>query len=92
MIYFEWDDRKAILNLAKHGVSFEMAKEVFHDTDAVDFEDRTMDYGELRRRIIGVGGGVFLMVAYTDRGEAIRIISARRATKVERRFYENNQW
>lgn len=92
MIYFEWDDRKAVANLAKHGVSFEMAKEVFHDPDAVDFEDRTMDYGELRRRIIGVGAGVFLMVAYTERGEAIRIISARRATKAERRFYENNQW
>lgn len=48
-----------------------------------------MQYGEIRRRIIGVGNGIFLTVIYTERDETIRIISARKATRPERHAYEN---
>lgn len=51
-----------------------------------------MDYGEIRRRIIGLGDGRMLTVAYTERGEMIRLISARKATRTERREYDNARW
>lgn len=51
-----------------------------------------MDYGELRRRIIGVGNGIFLTVIYTERGDKVRLISARRSTKTERHEYERARW
>lgn len=89
MLSFEWDERKAELNLAKHGVSFADASAVFDDPFAVDMEDRSMDYSEIRRRIVGIGHGRVLTVAYTERGETIRLISARKATRVERREYEH---
>lgn len=91
MLSFEWDDAKAVSNLAKHWVSFIAACQVFNDPLAVDMEDRSMEYGEVRRRIIGLGNGIFLTVIYTERGEIIRIISARRASRAERREYENGQ-
>ncbi|OBZ94209.1 hypothetical protein ADU59_18750 [Pararhizobium polonicum] len=88
MLDFEWDEQKAAANLAKHGVSFAAASAVFLDPFAVDIEDRSMDYGEIRRRIIGLASGLFLTVAYTERGDAIRLISARRSTRTERQAYE----
>lgn len=51
-----------------------------------------MDYGEVRRRVVGIGHGRHLTVAYTERGETIRLISARRATRAERREYDNARW
>ncbi|MBB4348070.1 uncharacterized DUF497 family protein [Rhizobium cellulosilyticum] len=48
-----------------------------------------MDYGEIRRRIVGLGNGRFLTVIYTEREEAIRLISARKSTRAERREYDN---
>lgn len=89
MLNFEWDEQKAASNLAKHRVSFVAASEVFNDPFAIDAEERSMDYGELRRRIVGLGNGIFLAVIYTERSDMIRIISARRATRAERREYEN---
>ena len=50
MLSFEWNDRKALTNLAKHGVSFETARKVFEDPFAVDIEDRSANYGEVRRQ------------------------------------------
>ncbi|WP_144574036.1 BrnT family toxin [Agrobacterium sp. DE0009] len=92
MLYFEWNDRKALTNLAKHGVSFETARKVFDDPFAVDIEDRSANYGEVRRRIVGVGNGLILTVIYTERSELIRIISARKATRAERKEYHDNGW
>jgi len=92
MLSFEWNDRKALTNLAKHGVSFETARKVFEDPFAVDIEDRSANYGEVRRRIVGLGNGLVLAVIYTDRSEVIRIISARKATRAERKEYDDNGW
>jgi uncharacterized DUF497 family protein len=89
MLDFEWDDDKALRNLTKHRVSFAVASEVFNDPFAVDTEDRSLDYGEARRRIVGFVSGVYLAVIYTERNEIIRIISARRASRAERREYEH---
>jgi uncharacterized protein len=81
---FEWDDRKAASNYARHGVSFEAARDVFKDPFAIDWLDDSEDYGEDRFAIIGMCEGRLLYVAYTIRGEAIRIISARLAEPFER--------
>lgn len=86
---FEWDEAKEELNRNKHGVSFDEAKTVFndpraltvHDTEHSDEEDRYLDVGMSFR-------GRVLVVSYTDRGRNIRIISCRKATKFERKTYE----
>ncbi|MDP9839618.1 uncharacterized DUF497 family protein [Neorhizobium huautlense] len=92
MIHFEWDERKAEANLTKHGVSFQAASAVFLDPFALDIEERSMDYGEIRRRIIGLGNGRFLTVIYTERGDVIRLISARKSTAGERQEYDDAKW
>jgi uncharacterized DUF497 family protein len=84
---FEWDDVKAALNLATHKVSFEFARRAFYDVFAVEREDTTEDYGEDRYNLFGMGEGRLLFVAYTMRGDRIRIISAREAEPYERRLY-----
>lgn len=89
MLDFEWDEQKALSNLAKHRVSFAVASEVFNDPCAVDTEERSLNYGEVRRRIVGGVSGVVLTVIYTERNDIVRIISARRASRFERREYEN---
>jgi uncharacterized protein len=85
---FEWDDIKARSNFKDHGVSFELAKTVFEDAFAIDRVDDREDYGEERFVIIGMAEGqVLLLVAYTERSERTRIISARRATQHEQSYY-----
>jgi uncharacterized DUF497 family protein len=84
---FEWDDTKAARNYTKHGVSFEEAKDVFNDPFAIDELDDRQIYGELRFSLVGMVGNRLLKVIYTERGERIRIISARKATKYERANY-----
>lgn len=84
---FEWDDNKAAANFAKHGVRFETARGIFRDPFAVEFRDRREAYGEERYIIIGMAHGRLLFVAYTMRGEIIRIISARAAEPFEKRYY-----
>ncbi len=84
---FQWDDRKAADNYAKHGVKFEAARDVFKDPFALGHIDDREDYGEERFTIIGMVNGRLLFVAYTLRGEAIRIISARGAEPYEQRAY-----
>lgn len=97
---FEWDPAKERANVRKHGVDFELARRVFDDPDAVSDLDR-IESGEYRWQIIGLVNGVaILLVAYTIRdnsgAETIRIISARRASKSEKRRYEReinkSQW
>ncbi len=87
---FEWDNAKAAGNLVDHGVTFDMARDVFEDPWAVDMLDRRQAYGEDRYVRIGMCDGRLLAVAYTLRGEVIRIISARRAEPHERRRYHED--
>jgi uncharacterized DUF497 family protein len=94
MTLFEWDEAKAESNRRKHSIDFEDAIEVFYDPRAVVEHDRVVD-GELRWQAIGmVGGVVVLMVAHTveerSQDEVIRIISARRADRKERKRYEQD--
>jgi hypothetical protein len=84
---FRWDDRKAAENYAKHGVGFEAARDVFKDPFAIEQFDDREKYGEERFTIIGMARGRLLFVAYTMRGETIRIISARGAEPYEQRNY-----
>ena len=83
MLSFEWDNEKADENYANHGVSFGFAKLVFEDPFAVERIDDRHDYGEERFILIGTARTDVLFVVYTERGESIRLISARRATKQE---------
>ncbi len=88
---FEWDENKAAKNFATHGVTFEMARDVFKDPFAVEWLDERVAYGEDRFVVIGMVENRLLYVAYTMRGELIRIISARGAEPYEkRRYYEEN--
>jgi uncharacterized protein len=84
---FEWNKDKAVANWQKHGVSFEEAIGVFRDPFAIEIFDNRMDYGEERINLIGIYNGVILHITYTERGDRIRLISARRATKHEREDY-----
>ena len=84
---FEWDDRKAAGNFAKHGVPFEYAARVFLDPNRLDAEDKRHDYSEERRLILGKIEGRLYVVAYTPRGEVVRLISARKANEREQRQY-----
>jgi len=85
-VEFEWDSVKAEQNLRKHGVSFEDAARVFLDPDRIEAFDGSEDYGEDRWRTIGLVGAGLLVVVYTvrgDRGEVVRLISARKASANE---------
>jgi uncharacterized DUF497 family protein len=85
---FEWHDAKAKANLQNHGVSFELAKTVFKDPFAIERLDDRKDYSEERFVIVGMAEGhILLFVAYTEREERIRIISARRVTQHEQDDY-----
>ena len=85
---FEWDDEKNALNLAKHGIRFEEALTIF-DGIVLTKEDDRWAYGEVREISIGMIDQTFLVatVVHTDRDSAIRIISARRATRREKEEY-----
>lgn len=95
MMIFEWDDQKAIENRRKHGVTFENATRVFDDPGFLSEPDRVVD-GELRWQTIGLfSGTTVLMVAHTVREEGldeiVRIISARRASRLEKSRYGQNR-
>jgi uncharacterized DUF497 family protein len=87
-LIFEWDRRKARINAAKHSVSFEEALTVFTDPLARIFDDPAHSTGEVREIIVGHSRRRLLVVSFTERGDAVRIVSARRATKNERHDYE----
>ncbi|MDG2991523.1 BrnT family toxin [Candidatus Synechococcus calcipolaris G9] len=85
----EWNDDKAASNLSKHEVSFEEAKTVFDDPLYVDFYDPDHSEDEERYLIVGQSSrGRLLIVSYTERGDSIRLISAREVTRIEREAYE----
>ena len=86
---FQWDDRKAASNVVDHNITFDAARLVFGDPFALDWLDESEDYDENRYCIIGMSEGRLLLVAYTMRGNAIRIISARLAEPGDRRRYHD---
>jgi uncharacterized DUF497 family protein len=92
-IVFEWDPNKAAGNARKHDVTFEEAATVFQDDLSVTVRDP--DHSTVEERFITVGMSSqnrLLMIAHTERGDTIRIISARELTPMERRQYEEAGW
>src|SRR5947209_3171370 len=90
---FEWDDEKAEANEHKHGVSFLEAETVFGDTLALTGYDP--EHSDVEDRFITMGTSVegrLLIVSHTDRGDKIRIISARQARRKERRDYKDGNF
>ena len=91
-ILFEWDPEKARRSLAKHGISFEVARDLFLDPFLLVVEDREID-GEFRYHALGHAGSgpILLLAVFADRSdddrEIIRIISAREADQYEQRAY-----
>ncbi|MEH2390880.1 MAG: BrnT family toxin [Nostoc sp.] len=86
---FEWNENKAAINILKHQVSFEKAKTVFDDPLYVDFYDPDHSDDEERYLIIEESSrGRLLIMSYTERGNSIRLISAREVTRSEREAYK----
>ncbi|MGH6920226.1 MAG: BrnT family toxin [Geminicoccaceae bacterium] len=85
-----WDEAKNRRNLAKHGISFEEAARLLADRTLMEVDDRH-SYGETRFRAYGMVEGRLLCVVCTMRGDRVRIISARRASRAERRTYRQTQ-
>ena len=85
---FEWDDNKNDINKKKHGISFETAAAVFGDDNRLEIPDEMHSIDEERYKVIGYIGK-YLVVIYTERGQRIRLISARLATARERRLYDH---
>jgi uncharacterized protein len=88
---FEWDERKNRQNLEKHGIAFEDALSVFANNEALALEDKRRDYGEPRYVVLCPLEQVLVHVTYTVRGGNIRLISARRASRREKRDYERRK-
>jgi len=91
MSRFEWDPAKAASNKKKHGVSFEEARSVFYDEFAVQFFDEESSGSEDRFLMIGFSDEARLLIVChceRDQGNIIRIISARKATKNESKYYQ----
>ena len=91
-LLFEWDRDKARSNLKKHGVDFEEASSVFADPTAAIFADDAHSEDELREILVGYSArGRLLIVSFTERGQALRIISARQVTQRERSDHEHRR-
>ncbi len=89
---FDWNANKAAIDLRKHGVSLGEAATIYADPLSETLDDPDHSLAEHRFLTIGLSGrGRLLLVAHTDRGGVIRIISARRATRSEREYYEEKK-
>ena len=87
---FEWDEARAALNQAKHGVTFQEAATVFGDPLSMVFDDPGHSHDEQRALLIGMSEEHrVLIIAFTDSNESIRIISARETSRSERETYEH---
>lgn len=90
MIICEWDPKKNSMNLEKHGLDFEHAREIF-EHKVVSFKDVRNEYGEDRFITIGIlEPKIMVVVVHTYRKNVVRIISARKANKKEKKIYEEN--
>lgn len=89
MLTFEWDPQKAAENEQKHGVSFLEASETFDDDHSSTVPDPDHSIDEARYLIFGMSKqGKYLVVSYTERGDRVRLVSARQMTSRERKAYE----
>ncbi|NES05065.1 MAG: BrnT family toxin [Okeania sp. SIO2F4] len=89
-LLFEWDREKNLINQKKHGVSFEEAKSVFYDDNAIQFWDEQHSDLEDRFLLLGISSKMRILLivhCYREQESVIRIISARKATKKESEFY-----
>ena len=92
MVEFQWDLTKAAANLKKHRIDFQEAATVLEDPLSTTFADEVHSTEENRFVTIGASDqGRVLVVAHTERNDTIRLISARRATRRERAFYEQGK-
>ena len=90
-LVFEWDEKKAKSNKKKHGITFEEASTAFADDLSITIEDPLHNDKEDRLILIGLSkASNTLVVVHVERAEVLRIISARKATKKEKNFYEEN--
>lgn len=88
-LVFEWDEVKAEQNLRKHGITLEEARTVFGDPFTITIAGSEHSVDEDRYIDVGTSAaGRLLVVVYTERGSTVRIISCRRATRTERKVYE----
>jgi len=87
---FEWDAERAEENFKRHGIDFDDAIAIFDGT-TLEHEDSRFDYGETRMRAVGPLGPILITVIYTMRGDICRVISARKATRHERKAYRESQ-
>ena len=87
MLSCEWDAQKAKANFAKHGVSFDEAKEAFGDASGFELLDDRFDYGEDRFILIAMVRGRCLTVVYSEEGDVCRLISARLSSREEQDAY-----
>ena len=90
MLYFEWDERKNISNVIKHGISFDEASTVFYDDRAILFDDPEHSLDEERFLLLGLSSSASICIVchcYRQSDTVIRIISARKATKKEVQRY-----
>ena len=91
-LLFEWDPKKARQNIKMHGISFDEASTAFRDPLSITIDDPLHSKGEERLVLIGQSlRGRLLVVVHTERGDSVRIISARLATNKERLRYEENE-
>lgn len=91
---FEWDENKNIINQIKHGISFEEAQSVFYDTEAIEFDDPDHSSDEERFLIIGFTSHARICIVshcYRCDDSVIRIISARKATTSEKKYYNKEK-
>ena len=88
---FIWDETKAKKNLRNHGISFDVAKDIFFDPYAIEAYDINHSGTEDRFKVIGMVNGKILVLVYVEREAEIRIISARPAGRAERTHYEENE-
>ncbi len=86
---FEWDETKDRANVAKHGIGFQTAKRIF-EGPVLTRPDSRRDYGEARHLSVGRIGPAVLVVAHTRRGRYLRLISARPASRKERKAYDEH--
>ena len=90
-IYFKWDENKNLINQRKHKISFEEARTVFYDENARLIADPDHSHDEDRFILLGLSGSLKLLIVvhtYREGDEIIRIISARKATKNESKYYK----
>lgn len=85
-VKFTWDEKKRKTNILNHGFDFIDAKEIFEGV-TLTFEDSRFDYGEERFVTLGLLKGVIIVIAHTEKGNDIRVISMRKATKNEQKIY-----